>query len=437
MILGRLRMPEELFGQRDQKIVRTLSSFGVNIETSLPAGDGSKNLRQAWWRSFLTGPKLQTPASSELLAIVDLFSGCGGLALGIAEAAKAVGRTPVFELAADVDEGALEVHRANLGTKEIRHTSVASMIDFEVLGTGSEAEFAYPPEPIDEALEALVGKVDILCAGPPCQGHSNLNNHSRRADPRNLLYLTVPAIAVAVGAKRVIVENVPDVRHDHHGVVETAIRLFETNGYRVSEMVWDAAEFGWPQRRRRFFLIATLGEQIVAENVRSALLAPAAGVFWAISDLEDMIGNDAFSGPATLNEDNVARIDWLFERDEYNLANEVRPDCHKDGHTYPSVYGRLRPDEPSGTVTTGFMTPGRGRYVHPTRRRVITAHEAARIQGFPDWWQFSSPRLPEPTRKMLSKWIGDAVPSILGYATGLAALTGDEVGSAKVDAAAA
>jgi DNA (cytosine-5)-methyltransferase 1 len=311
------------------------------------------------------------------------------------------------------------------------------MIDFEVLGTGPFAEFAYPPELIDPALEALVGGVDVLCAGPPCQGNSNLNNHSRRADPRNLLYLTVPAIAVALGAKRVIVENVPDVRHDHHGVVDTAITLFRAAGYHVNEAVWDAAEFGWPQRRKRFFLIATLPNGWDLDSLRASLVAPPSGVFWAISDLEDKTGTDNFDSPATLNVDNVARIDWLFERDAYNLGNEARPDCHKDGHTYPSVYGRLRPEEPSGTVTTGFMTPGRGRYIHPTRRRCITAHEAARIQGFPDWYQFRSPEVPDPTRKMLSKWIGDAVPTILGYVTGLAALVDADGETSRIDAAAA
>lgn len=415
-------MLEECFAERDGQIFRTLSGAGVDVECSLPSLEGVSDLRRAWWGSFLRGPRRAPPLQADPIRIVDLFSGCGGLSLGIAEAVKAVGCDPVFELAADVDEGALGVHRGNLGTRVVRHSSVASMIDFEVLGTGAYAEFGYPPEIIDTALDSLVGHIDLLCAGPPCQGHSNLNNHSRRADPRNLLYLTVPAIAVALGVKRVIVENVPDVRHDHHGVVDSAITLFEAAGYRVTEVVWDAAEFGWPQRRKRFFLIATLAPSVDPESLRAALSAPAAGVAWAISDLEDKTSEDNFDGPAALNVDNVARIDWLFERDEYNLGNEARPDCHKDGHTYPSVYGRLRPNEPSGTITTGFMTPGRGRYIHPTSRRVITAHEAARIQGFPDWWSFTSPQFPQPTRKMLSKWIGDAVPTILGYAAGLSAL---------------
>ena len=68
------------------------------------------------------------------------------------------------------------------------------------------------------------------------------------------------------------------------------------------------------------------------------------------------------------------------------------------------------------------MTPGRGRYIHPTRRRTLTPREAARIQGFPDNYRFvTDPRKP-PTRSKLAKWIGDAVPMPLGYGAALSVL---------------
>jgi DNA (cytosine-5)-methyltransferase 1 len=124
-----------------------------------------------------------------------------------------------------------------------------------------------------------------------------------------------------------------------------------------------------------------------------------------------------------LSEDNRTRIDWLFANDRHELPNEERPDCHKDGHTYPSVYGRMFWDKPSQTITTGFLSPGRGRYVHPTRPRVITPREAARIQAFPDSFRFVVDEQ-DPPRNALSKWIGDAVPPILGYAATLPLLIG-------------
>ena len=71
------------------------------------------------------------------------------------------------------------------------------------------------------------------------------------------------------------------------------------------------------------------------------------------------------------------------------------------------------------------MTPGRGRYVHPTRRRTLTPREAARLQGFPDTYRFvTDPRCP-PSRAKLAKWIGDAVPMPLGYAAALSSVGGD------------
>ena len=73
-----------------------------------------------------------------------------------------------------------------------------------------------------------------------------------------------------------------------------------------------------------------------------------------------------------LSDANRRRIDWLFDNDAHDLPLSERPDCHRDGTTYNAVYGRLYPDRPAPTITTGFLTPGRGRYIHPTRRRVLT-----------------------------------------------------------------
>jgi DNA (cytosine-5)-methyltransferase 1 len=119
---------------------------------------------------------------------------------------------------------------------------------------------------------------------------------------------------------------------------------------------------------------------------------------------------------------NLERIKYLFDNDLYELPNEVRPDCHKDGNSYPSVYGRLSWNKPAPTITTGFLSPGRGRYIHPTQMRCITPREAARIQGFPDWFNFSS-KNKDPIVSDITKWIGDAVPSVLGFTSALAALT--------------
>ena len=124
-----------------------------------------------------------------------------------------------------------------------------------------------------------------------------------------------------------------------------------------------------------------------------------------------------------MSEENERRIRWLFDNDAYELADHERPKCHQDGHTYPSVYGRLHWDEPAPTITGGFSTPGRGRFVHPLRQRVLTPHEAARVQGLPDGFDFEPETGSALTRAKLGKWIGDAVPPILGAAAVIAAIT--------------
>ena len=131
---------------------------------------------------------------------------------------------------------------------------------------------------------------------------------------------------------------------------------------------------------------------------------------------------DLFNSVPQLSADNQRRIKWLFDNDEFDLPNHQRPECHQNGHSYPANYGRLSWDRPAPTITTGFLTPGRGRFIHPIEPRVLSPHEAARIQGFPDWFDFCAPSGKSLSRSNLTKWIGDAVPSVLGAAAVVAAI---------------
>jgi DNA (cytosine-5)-methyltransferase 1 len=393
------------------------SSIEVDRET---AGD----LKGDWWRAYLRGSHPNARSMRHrTVRTVDLFSGPGGLANGVSQFFAEAGFRIASELAVDQDAEATRVYAANHGTLRTSSASVASLVDFAVRRTTRTAEFQYPPELTDERLQSNLMGVDAVFAGPPCQGHSNLNNHTRRDDPRNSLYLTVPAFAVAVGAPVVIIENVPAVLHDSSNVVETALRLFQSEGYQVATGVMSAAKLGWPQTRKRHFLVARRGAApLPLEEVVSALgeRAPRS-VWWAIHDLEDAPAVDVIGEATIVSEENQARIDWLFENDAHDLALSERPKSHRAGTTYTAVYGRMHRDEPAPTITTGFMSPGRGRYVHPTRPRVLTAREAARLQGFPDTYRFVVDPASPPGRTALAKWIGDAVPMPLGFAAAVSA----------------
>lgn len=370
-----------------------------------------------WWRSYLRGAQAKFN-SDEIgnMSIVDLFCGCGGLALGTQEAARAVGLRPRVRLAVDVDEKALAVYAANFATTRTLRADVSSLVNFQVSRWGDEARFAYPPELLHPELSAVKGSVDLVIAGPPCEGHSNLNNRTRRADPRNLLYIDAVAVGVAIGATAIVLENVPDIVNDRSRVLETAVGLLKGCDYETTQGVLAADLLGLAQTRKRFFLAASRAGVIPFEAiVRAMAKEPASTVRWAIEDLLDTEKDSILDVPAELSPENCRRIDYLFDNDIYDLPDHMRPACHRNGHTYPSVYGRLRWDEPAGTITTGFFSPGRGRFVHPVCRRTLTAHEAARLQGFPDWFVWCPSDHKAPSRTQLAKLIGDAVPPLLGY----------------------
>jgi DNA (cytosine-5)-methyltransferase 1 len=183
---------------------------------------------------------------------------------------------------------------------------------------------------------------------------------------------------------------------------------------------------GAAQTRRRFFLIAvapwTQFAPVRLTHVRKSLSSPPRTLAWAIGDLLDAVPETVMDRGPVLSQDNLRRIDHLFDNDLYDLPDAVRPECHQAGTTYKSVYGRLRWDRPSQTITTGLLTPGRGRYIHPLRRRVLTPREAARLQSFPDGFRFVFPDTAEPSKLSLGKWIGDAVPPMLGYAAAVGAV---------------
>lgn len=378
----------------------------------------------AWWQSFLRGSKytIATPQDRPL-RVVDAFCGSGGLSLGVQLAAAALGRSVEFLAVIDTDRLALGVYTANLSPRLPISASAPTLVDFHVFGQGEKVEFGYPPELLNVALSKL-RPVDLFVAGPPCEGHSNLNNHTRREDPRNHLYLTAIALGVALDARAILIENVPESQRDRRRVVQQSTVLLRLAGYEVDTEIFRGEELGVPQRRARFFLLAVKKPSNmngILRQVRGALRAPATPISWAIGDLLELEGDTLMDRAPSVAEANLERIDYLFDNDLYDLPNSERPVCHQNGTTYQAVYGRMHWDRPAHTITTGFGSPGQGRYIHSLRRRLITPHEAARIQTFPDWFSFTPDEI-RVSRKHLAKCIGDAVPPMLAYAAAIGAI---------------
>lgn len=391
----------------DSRILRNIQLRDGTLATSsvavgrkrLSTGDLHQAFDAAWLKSSSAPPPHVIRSD---VRIVDLFSGCGALSLGIAEACRALSLKAEHVFASDINSAALKVFARNFPSAIVNSQPAELLVN--AVGSRTSAK--------ERQLLATLGSIDVLAGGPPCQGHSDLNNHTRRKDPRNSLFGVMIRFAELLRPKHVLIENVPGVRHDLGGVTENGRRVLEKLGYSVFEAVLTASDFGAAQRRKRYVMVATKGHFDFDALVR---VEQERSVRWACGDLVNASGTGNLDSHAASSKVNKARIDYLFDYDLLDLPNQMRPPCHRlKSHSYNSVYGRLSWDIPAPTITSGFNSPGQGRFVHPQARRTLTPHEAARIQSIPDFFNWG-----DSNRESLTQMIGNAVPPALAYAVAL------------------
>lgn len=339
--------------------------------------------------------------------IIDLFCGCGGLTLGVREAALALGHSFRSVFASDINKNALDLYERNFNPDIADSCPIENHIDGALGEALTERE---------RKFVGKVGKIDMLVAGPPCQGNSDLNNHTRRDDPKNLLYLRAVRCVEILLPDSVIIENVPGVLHEKHGVLQTAISHLSGLGYSVSYGVIPMKSVGVAQNRKRMVLIASKCASVNLEEIIDSATVVERPLSWACADLLDAYNpSDVFNSSANHSDENKRRIHYLFSHDIHDLPNSERPDCHRlKPHGYVAVYGRMYWDIPSPTITGGFGSCGQGRFVHPLRERTLTPHEAARVQFFPDFFDFKG-----TLRRELQQVIGNAVPAKAGFVVAL------------------
>ena len=389
---------------------KTISESEIQIPDINYAEANAANYDKAW---LMSGNLPIVSTTSKTVRMVDLFCGCGGLTLGIREACRALGCGFESVYASDINESALNVYKDNFSP---------IIADSAPIETVVNADLGEPLTAEETAFKKNLGKIDIIVAGPPCQGNSDLNNHTRRTDSRNLLYLRAVRCVEILQPNSVIIENVPGVLHDTHNVLSVAVEHLKKIGYNVDFGVIDMSVIGVAQKRKRMFLIASKLFQPNITEIISANKSETRNISWACDDLlgKTVIG-DVFNSPANSSTVNQHRIDYLFEHNLYELPNSERPDCHRlKPHRYEAVYGRMHWDQPSPTITGGFGSNGQGRFVHPLERRTLTPHEAARVQFFPDFFEFNDVK-----RRELQQIIGNAVPSKAGFVVSLQLLIND------------
>lgn len=358
---------------------------------------------QSWLKSntsVLFAPK------GDKIRLADLFCGTGPMTLGVIEAAKALNLDiePVFAI--DFEPSASSNYSLNFPTCNVVTDDITKILDGEI---GSS------PTPNEKSLIENLGEIDFLIAGPPCQGHSDLNNHTRRNDPRNQLLFRACRFIELFKPSYFIIENVQGIRHDKNNVLEDAKNILASLGYYLSEQLLMASDFGVAQNRRRFLLIGTRNK--IDINLEPYKINTPRPVLWAIADLIDTYDPlNIFNSSATHSKVNQKRIDYLFENELHELPYQERPKCQRTpNNRYTSVYGRMYANKPAPTITSGFGSIGQGRFCHPNLRRTLTPHEAARVQFIPDHFKFSNLL----SRVALQKMIGNAVPPKLTYIIGL------------------
>ncbi|WP_276716814.1 DNA cytosine methyltransferase [Pseudooceanicola nitratireducens] len=347
-----------------------------------------------------------------MVTAIDLFSGCGGLSLGAARA----GLHPT--IAVELDKHAFAAHKHNFPNCQCAQLDLSS-IDAQ------------------DIKETYIGQPDIMFGGPPCQGFSYMG---RRVldDPRNELLRRFFHFVNALKPRVFVMENVPGL------LAEASVELLQeaissvAKDYEVlPPVILDAARFGAATKRRRVIVIGyipdvvapILLEDILDEERESVCVGQALASLPEPGDhdIAKVIDTSPNDYVKSLNRripdvgDDCAIADFErglvsgFTATKHTILVEARFRETLPGETENvSRLYRLDPNETARTLRAGTGSD-RGSFqsarpIHFSSDRVITVREAARIQGFPDWFRF------HPTKWHSHRMIGNSVSPIFAEA---------------------
>jgi DNA (cytosine-5)-methyltransferase 1 len=360
----------------------------------------------------------------------DLFSGAGGLSLGL----EAAGYRVV--LAVDRDREATETHGHHFG---------GLTLDWD-LGK---------PDRTDRVAQLVkAAGVELLAGGPPCQPfsragrskvrHRVLNGFADPSEERRHLWRSFLEVVATAQPPAVLMENVPDMALDNDMfILRSMVHELESLGYAVDERVVDTSLYGVPQFRQRLILVALRDRAVFSWPSPQA---DQVTVWNAIGDLPSVEGGWRPSGGADgwapygapknafqrrmrkgIDDENASRVyDHITRpvRDDDKVAFQHMTaqtrysDLPKHLRRYRAdifddKYKRLNENGLSRTITAHIAKDGYW-YIHPRDNRTLTVREAARLQTFPDRYRFAGP----PSAAF--RQIGNAVPPLLGEQLGLA-----------------
>lgn len=343
----------------------------------------------------------------DVFGVVDFFSGCGGMSAGFADTRQSHSRFDVLA-GIDIDGIALTSFEANIGAPGVV-SDVRDLARDPALLTG------LVPAVADFQPDRLVF---LGCA--PCQGFSAHRKKDPRVDARNDLMMAFAEIVAYWRPAAVVMENVPEILSNKFAQYFGPVRdRLSDAGYVVDARTLDFSEFGLPQRRRRALVIASRFPFEFPRPPVEFALNRRRTVRDAIAHLPPLAAGEVDSADPWHRA--PAHTERILERiratppdggDRRALRPSDQLECHRTidaGSTpgFTDVYGRLRWDRPSVTITAKSSSPSCGRFLHPAQDRNITPREAALLQGFPAPFQFLGPFTNQ------FRQIGEAVPPLV------------------------
>src|SRR3972149_992002 len=321
---------------------------------------------------------------------MDLFSGCGGLTLGLKQAGfRVVG-------AIEIDSLATETYGKNHPEVKIWQKDIRKIKGVEVL----------------HALGLKKGELDLLAGGAPCQGFSSMrtrNGKKRVRDERNNLVFDYLRLVKALLPKAVMMENVPALAKNSRMKIlkkDLGALGYDLNG---TPLILNTANYGVPQRRRRMILVCSMvgrvelpageTEKVTVRDALGGLPRPGKSGD-LLHDMKEKRNSHIKEMIRGIPKNGGGRID---------LPEKFRLACHKKLlGGFKDVSGRMSWENVAPTITGGCVSPSKGRFLHPLQNRSITLREAALLQSFPKNYYFSLNK----GKQGVALMIGNALPPV-------------------------
>lgn len=327
--------------------------------------------------------------TEQALNAIDLFSGCGGLSEGMVQAGFTT------KAAIELDKYAVLAYRMNHPKTKVIENDIRKVSS-------------------DDIIAVLNGEPLHLLAGcPPCQGFSSVRRLNRRQnvrDDRNALIVEYLRFVKELKPLTIMMENVPGLINYY--LFKDVVKELDGLGYCPKVKIVNVKDYGVPQNRKRLIMVGSLlGEMDIAEGTkRKVAVKQAIGKLESIKTTKDPIHKiTAKHTPEVMEKIRLTPKDGGSRKD---LPAKYILKCHKKKKVgFNDIYGRLRWNDYSATITGGCLNPSKGRFLHPEEDRVITAREAALLQSFPRRYKFPV-NIPKASLSLL---IGNALPPKFSY----------------------